>query len=105
MLLVFRSYDLVTGNPAQPKSIILGVISKAGSVQLVKDWQVLKLLSTLASSIRSTTDTETPSNAVLPGERRILTQAEALLREAIPTLNLPFRQTELELLGIIGYAV
>lgn len=103
LLLVFRSYDLVTGNPAQPKSIILGVISEAGSVRLVKDWQVLQLLSTLASNIRSTADTETASNTFIPGEQGILTQAEALLRETIPSLNLPFRQTELELLGIIGY--
>jgi hypothetical protein len=44
------------------------------------------------------------TNAVPPGEQRILTQAEALLRGAFPSLNLPFRQPELELLGIVGYA-
>jgi superfamily II DNA or RNA helicase len=103
LVIVFRSYDRVTGNPAQPKSIILGVSHIAGNFRLLKDWQVLQSLNQLASTIKPTADTETAPSIALPGDQKILTQAEALVRASFPSLDLPFRAPELELLGIIGY--
>jgi hypothetical protein len=102
-LLVFRTYDRITGNPAQPKSIVLGVLQQGGEFRLLKDWQVLQSLSELASTIKTTADTETTPNAISPGDPQILVQAEALLRGAFPSLDLPFRQPELELLGLIRF--
>lgn len=104
LLLVFRSYDRVTGNPAQPKSIILGVIYNAEGVRLLKDWQVLESLNALAS-LRPSADAEAAPSVAPPGDQKILAQAETLLRGALPSLDLPFRQPELELLGIIACAV
>jgi superfamily II DNA or RNA helicase len=104
LLLIFRTYDRITGNPAQPKSIVLGVLQQGGEFRLLKDWQVLQFLSELASTIRTIADTEDAPDATPPGDRAVLTQGEALLREAFPSLDLPFRAPELELLGIIEYA-
>ena len=102
LLLVFRCYDRITGNVAQPKAVICGVIHEAGSIRMVKDWQVLQMLNELASTLRPSTDLEPCADAAPVGSAEILTQAESLLREALPSLDLPFRQPELELLGIVA---
>lgn len=102
LLLVFRSYDRVTGNPAQPKSIVLGVAHDAQGFQLLKDWQVLQSLNTISSTIKFPADIETAPNELPPGDKEILIQAETLLRRALPSLDIPFRQPELELLGIVA---
>jgi hypothetical protein len=81
----------------------LGVSHIAGNFRLLKDWQVLQSLNQLALTIKPTADTETAPSIALPGDQKILTQAEALVRAAFPSLDLPFRAPELELLGIIGY--
>ena len=69
---------------------------------MVKDWQVLQMLNELASTLRPSTDSEPCADAAPLGSAEILTQAESLLREALPSLDLPFRQPELELLGIVA---
>jgi len=102
-LLVFRSYDRVTGNPAQPKSIILGVACDAGGDRLLKDWEVLQWLNGLSLAIKPFAETEAVLGFVPPGDQGILSKAEAFVRSAFPSLDLPFRQPELELLGVIGY--
>jgi superfamily II DNA or RNA helicase len=100
LLLVFRCYDRITGNLAQPKTIIYGVIREAESIRILKDWQVLQMLNEIACTLKPLADSEPAPGAAPPGNREILTRAEALLREAFPSLDLPFRQPELELLGI-----
>ena len=100
--MVFRCYDRITGNLAQPKAIICGVICEVGSIRILKDWQVLQMLNELASTLRPLADSEPVAAAAPPGNAEILTRAEALLREAFPSLDLPFRQPELELLGIVA---
>lgn len=104
MLLVYRTYDRITGNPAQPKSIVLGVLHEGGEFRMLKDWQVLQSLNELASSVKTTPDTETTSKTSALGDQGLLTHAEVLVRKAFPSLDLPFRAPELELLGIIKYA-
>jgi hypothetical protein len=42
-------------------------------------------------------------NATPPGDADMLSKAESLLRESLASLKLPFKQPELELLGIIAY--
>ena len=101
-LLVFRCYDRITGNPAQPKTIIYGVICEVESMCILKDWQVLRMLNELAGPLKPAADSEPTLGAAPPGNLEVLTQAEALLREAFPSLDLPFRQPELELLGIVA---
>lgn len=100
LLLIFRCYDRITGNLAQPKSIVYGVISEAESIHILKDWQVLQLLNEVAGALKPMTDSETAPVAVPLGKLETLTRAEAELRRALPLLDLPFRQPALELLGI-----
>jgi hypothetical protein len=102
LLLVFRCYDRITGNLAQPKTIIYGAICEAESIHILKDWQVLHLLSELAGTLKPLADSELVPTAAPPGNKEILARAEALLRQAFPSMDLPFRQPELELLGIVA---
>ena len=102
VLFIFRCYDRLTGNIAQPKTIVCGVIVRENSVQLLKDGQVLLFLNEVASTVRSGTDSELVVPVVVPGDPRKLAQAEALLRNSLPSLDLPFRQPEVELVGILS---
>jgi superfamily II DNA or RNA helicase len=102
-LLVFRSYDRVTGNPAQPKSIILGVACDAGRDRLLKDWEVLQWLNDFSLAIKPSAETEAVLGCVPSGDQDVLSKAETLVRSAFSSLDLPFRQPELELLGVIGW--
>ena len=102
LLLVFRCYDRITGNPSQPKTVICGVIWAVESIRIIKDWQILRVLNELAATLRPSTDTEPYTQVAPPGNAEILTRAESLLRDAFPSLDLPFRQPELELLGIVA---
>ncbi len=103
MLLVYRCYDRITGNPSQPKSIICGVIDNSLGRHVLKDGEVLRVLNELANTIKPTTDADPVLGVVAPGDRQVLSQSEALLREAFPTLDLSFRQPDLELLGIVAW--
>jgi hypothetical protein len=102
LLLVFRAYDRITGNPAQPKSIIIGVIHEVGGFRLLKDWQVLQTLNTISTNMKLLAADETAPASAPRGDQPLLMQAEAEARAVIPKLDLPFRQPELELLGIIS---
>ena len=104
LLLVFRTYDRITGNPAQPKSIVLGILNEGGEFRLLKDWQVLQSLNGLSSTMKPTVSEENTPASVLQGDQSLLIKAETVARAAIPSLDLPFRQPELELLGIIACA-
>jgi len=100
-LLVFGCFDRITGNAAQPKSIIAGVLLDAEGYQILKDWEVLVMLNELTALLRPPAEVDPPPNVVAEGNREVLSQAEALLRESFPSLDLPFRQPDLELLGIV----
>jgi len=101
-LLVFRCFDRVTGNAAQPKAIISGAVRDAEGFQILKDWQVLLMLNELANIVKPPAEADPAPNAVTPGDCEVLSQAEALMRENFPSLDLPFRQPDLELLGIVA---
>lgn len=102
ILFVFRCYDLITGNIAQPKTIVCGVFAQASSFRILTDGQVLELLNDLAINVRPSPDSDPVSQAVIPGDPNKLHRAEAFLRSALPSLDLPFRQPEVELLGILA---
>jgi superfamily II DNA or RNA helicase len=99
-LLIFRCYDRITGNLAQPKSIIYGVIPELESIHILRDWQVLQALNEFAGTLKPMADSEMAPGGAPPGKLENLTRAESVLRQALPSLDLPFRQPELELLGI-----
>ena len=101
LLLVFRCYDRITGNLAQPKAIIYGVFKDPKSARILEDWQVLQILNELAFIVKPQAESEPTRVAAHGGRGEILTQAESLLRETFHSLDLPFRQPELELLGIV----
>lgn len=101
-LFVFRTYDRVTGNPAQPKSIMFGVIHDSAGYRIMMDWQLLLCLNHVADSTKVAATDDPPIAQVALGEPLILRGAESEARAAIPFLGLPFRQPDLELLGVVG---
>ena len=103
LLFVFRTYDRITGNPAQPKSIVLGVVQERDKFRLLKDWQVLQSLNAITIELKPGSSEDNPTASIPPGDQSALDQAETVARAALPTLDLPFRQPELELLGIISW--
>lgn len=54
-----------------------------------------------ASTTRSLWESDIGPDTINSGDNEILTQAEQLLRGAIRSFDLPLRQPELELLGIV----
>lgn len=105
VLFVFRTYDRITGNPAQPKSIVLGVHYMGGEFGLYKDWEVLQWLNAISSNLKPLTGEETTPASAAAGDSALLARADAMARAALDSLDLPFRQPELELLGIIACQV
>jgi ERCC4-related helicase len=101
LLLVFRCYDRITGNPAQPKAVICGILFCEEKSKILRDWELMIILNKLANSIKPSTDAETYK--VPAGERNqdLFSKAETLLRKAFPKLDIPFLQPDLELIGII----
>ena len=102
VLFVFRTYDRITGNPAQPKSIVLGIHYMRGEFGLYKDWEVLQWLNAVSSNLKPLAGEETTPATAAPGDSALLARADAMARAALDSLDLPFRQPELELLGIIA---
>ncbi|MCU1248750.1 MAG: type restriction endonuclease subunit [Edaphobacter sp.] len=102
VLFVFRCYDRITGNVAQPKTVVYGVHAQDNSICILNDGQVLKILNELAGAIKSPTELDPIAQIPNPGDPRRLEQAEALLRDALSSLDLPFRQPEIELVGILA---
>lgn len=100
-LLVFRCFDRLTGNAAQPLSIIAGVLDDAKGTQLLKDWQVLLWLNELASVVKPSAEADASAMAITAGTADLLSRAAAIVRENFSALELPFRQPDLELLGMI----
>jgi superfamily II DNA or RNA helicase len=102
LMFVFRTYDRITGNPAQPKSIVLGVVQERDALRLLKDWQVMQRLNALTAELKPVSIEDNPPANVPAGDQSVLQRAEQVARAAFLTLDLPFRQPELELLGIIS---
>jgi hypothetical protein len=72
LMLVFRCYDRITGNPAQPKAVICGIICAARKLRIIKDWQVLQTANELASTIRPLLDSEASPITGNPGDKELL---------------------------------
>jgi superfamily II DNA or RNA helicase len=102
LIFVFRCYDRITGNIAQPKAVICGVLYQGGTLHLIKDWQILSSANEVAGGVRPAAESEPGLISVQPGSKDVLTRAELLLTESISSLDLPFRQPDLELIGVLG---
>jgi hypothetical protein len=72
------------------------------SFRMIKDWQVLQKLNAITTELKPVSSEENPPSSVPHGRQSVLEHAEKIARAAFPTLDLPFRQPELELLGIIS---
>jgi superfamily II DNA or RNA helicase len=103
LLLVYRCYDLITGNPSQPKSIICGVAVDSSGLRVLKDGDVFRVLNELVNTARLSSESEPVAGSGVSNDGQVLSQSESLIRGAFAVLDLPFRQPELELLGIISY--
>lgn len=100
-LFVFRCYDRITGNIAQPKNVICGVLSQGATLRAIKDWQILSLANKLGASVRPATESEPDSITVQAGSHDLLTRAEELLKDSIRLFDVPFRQPDFELIGLL----
>lgn len=105
LLLVYRTYDRITGNPAQPKSVIFGLSQERGKFRLLKDWQVLQSLNALTTELKPLSNAENQPTNVPLGDQSVLQQADTVARASLQELDLPFRQPEIELLGILSTPV
>ena len=104
LLLVYRCFDRVTGNAAQPKAVVCGVLISSGECQAIRDWQVMQILNELEPPARLSSSAEPEPQTRLVGDGKILERAEEVMREAFPLLDIPYRQPDLELLWIISGA-
>jgi superfamily II DNA or RNA helicase len=105
LLVVFRCYDRLTGNPAQPKSAIAGVICSGDNFEIIKDWQVLEIANDLANATRIALDSDANPLVLKPENSELLSHAEDKLRNAVPLLEFPFRQPDVEVLAILRMAL
>ena len=101
-LFIFRCFDRITGNPAQPRAIISGILTDKTGSQILKDWQLMMILNELAGLVKPVAEADSVPSSVTSGDREILSEVETLMRANLPSLDLPFRQPDLELLGIVA---
>lgn len=101
-LFVFRCYDRITGNVAQPKAIIVGVAISKDGLAFLQDWQVLSVLNSVAVQLKTVSINDEPDVGSLPGDAEFLAKALKLAREGLSELEIPYNHPELELIGSIG---
>jgi ERCC4-related helicase len=101
-LFIFRCFDRITGNPGQPQGIICGVFCDDATSVTLKDWEVLCSLNRFAANAKPSPDSELEPIIGPPGNPEMLKRAEVVIRKSLPSLDLPFRQPDLELLGILS---
>jgi len=98
-LFVFRSFDRVTLNIAQPKSIICGIYKLPESFKVLRDEEVFGLLNQSAADLKPQNEqTPTPEATC---KRTNLEEITKHLIANISKLNLPFTAPDFELLGVI----
>ena len=98
---MFRCFDRITGNVAQPKTVVCGVAFQDRTPRMLKDWEVLAVTNKLAANARPALDSDAGCKTVPAGDETLLKEAESLLRGQMSSLDVPFRQPDLELLVIL----
>jgi hypothetical protein len=78
------------------------VFTDGKDFRALQDWQVLCSLNEMTGTAKPPTNSESETTAAAPGDRDLLAKAETVLRNNVPSLDLPFRQPDFELLGVIG---
>lgn len=103
-LFVYRFFDRVTGNLAQPASVIAGVLEVNATKHLLRDWQVFELLNQIALTLKPGAENEPPKPQISSHKHRkkALHEAELFLNDQTPSLALSFVQTDFELLSVIS---
>jgi len=103
-LFVYRFFDRVTGNPAQPPSVIVGVLDANEKKDLLRDWQVFELLNQLAYALKLGSENESakPQISKHKHRKKALHEAELFLNSQSPSKGLPFIQTDFELVSVIS---
>ncbi len=98
-IFVFRSFDKVTRNIAQPKSIICGILKLTDSLKVLRDQEVFELLDGSAAVLKP--QKEQAPGPQTTGKRTDLGEMKTHLIADISKLNLPFTAPDFELLGVI----
>jgi hypothetical protein len=95
-LFVFRLSDRATGTSATVRASVVAIDDRPEGPVVLRDWELLRRLNALRVG-------RSPQTSTVPGERGAgrLAAAEACVRAAIPSLELPYRVPETELLGVL----
>jgi ERCC4-related helicase len=101
-LVIYRITDAVTGEKRSISSVIAGVVLAAQqeTSALLKDWEVLQLLNSLASASGFTAD-ESPAATESATVNAGVDSARRLIEEQLATFDLPFRKPTLELFACL----
>jgi superfamily II DNA or RNA helicase len=99
-LFVFRLSDRATGTSATLRGLIVAVEDRPEGPALLRDWELLQRLNGLNFG-RSSQGNATPGEH---GTAR-LAAAEAYIRAAIPSLELPYQVPQVDAVGVLWPAV
>ena len=99
-LFVFRCFDKITGNAAQPKSIICGVLKVADGRFVLRDQDVFRKLNSVAANLRPQVESGTVAPC-MPAEAAEIDAVRSELVASLPQMKVPFKVPDFELLGVL----
>lgn len=99
-LAIYRIRDRVTSKDAQIRTIVVGVEFTGETPRVLRDWEVLLLLNDYPPA-RGTRSEGSAPHARPEEVRGWIAAGETCVKEAVPSLDLPFRFAALELLAFL----
>ena len=98
-MVVFAIRDRITGSEGTVRNIIVGLQQECGEWQLLRDWQIIKLLKPLAEKPRSQLFDVTPEWDKNLTELHL--DAKKIIESRLKELDLPFQLPEVESLACL----
>lgn len=98
-LVVFALRDRITGSGGAVRKVVVGVQRNDASWQLLRDWEVLKLLNPAADRPRSALFQAEPTEEL--DVSQVLAEAEQSIESRLDELELPFRLPAIEQLACL----
>lgn len=95
-LFVFRLSDRATGTSTTLRGCVAGVEDRPGGPAMLRDWELLQRLNGLNVG-------RSPQGGAAPGEAGAarLAAVESFIRNAIPSLELPYHVPQADLVGVL----
>jgi ERCC4-related helicase len=99
-LFVFRCFDKITGNVAQPKSIICGVLKSTDKLRVLRDQDVFECLNSISAIVKLQND-HSPFSELDGIEQADTNAIRKEVIAGLPSLEVPFKAPDVELIGVI----